>query len=174
MFRWLDGWCVCLEQTNVFWHMMLCLLDGWKGLTFIGKSNGILTNATRKHSDALSVVEYLSLPKEDLLAYEFRTGEVFRPSYFIARDRATNSIVLSIRGTMASVWQYVVYLITHSWLIRSRLLLTSECIWHAYRSCVWIWAMERWTCSQGHEGKNCPHIWGPERSQLDRLFLITI
>jgi hypothetical protein len=45
-------------------------------------------------------VEYLSLPKEDLLAYEFRTGEVFRPSYFIARDRATNSIVLSIRGTM--------------------------------------------------------------------------
>lgn len=79
-----------------------CTLDGWKGLTFIGKSNGILTNATRKHSDALSIVEYLSLPKEDLLAYEFRTGEVFRPSYFIARDRATNSIVLSIRGTMVS------------------------------------------------------------------------
>jgi hypothetical protein len=77
-------------------------IDGWKGLTFIGKSNGILTNATRKHSDALSVIEYLSLPKEDLLAYEFRTGEVFRPSYFIARDRATNSIVLSIRGTMVS------------------------------------------------------------------------
>ncbi|GAB5591151.1 hypothetical protein Unana1_06051 [Umbelopsis nana] len=74
-----------IEPAAHFWKFSIAAY-GWKGLTFIGKSNGILTNATRKHSDALSVVEYLSLPKEDLLAYEFRTGEVFRPSYFIARD----------------------------------------------------------------------------------------
>ncbi|KAI9286188.1 hypothetical protein BC943DRAFT_321438 [Umbelopsis sp. AD052] len=90
-----------IEPAAHFWKFSIAAY-GWKGLTFIGKSNGILTNATRKHSDALSVIEYLSLPKEDLLAYEFRTGEVFRPSYFIARDRATNSIVLSIRGTMSA------------------------------------------------------------------------
>ncbi|CAM0139546.1 unnamed protein product [Umbelopsis sp. WA50703] len=90
-----------IEPAAHFWKFSIAAY-GWKGLTFIGKSTGILTNATRKHSDALSIVEYLSLPKEDLLAYEFRTGEVFRPSYFIARDRATNSIVLSIRGTMSA------------------------------------------------------------------------
>lgn len=69
----------------------------------MGKGNGIIKDAMRKHSDALSIIEFLTLPKEDLLAYEFHTGEVFRPSYFIALDRATNSIVLSIRGTMSAV-----------------------------------------------------------------------
>jgi hypothetical protein len=81
---------------------------GWKGLNFIGKGNGYLSDAVRDHSDAKSVMEHLSLPKEDLLAYEFRTGEAFRPSYFVAHDRSTNSIVLSIRGTMVSRSIYVV------------------------------------------------------------------
>ncbi|KAI8084773.1 uncharacterized protein BX664DRAFT_266001, partial [Halteromyces radiatus] len=75
---------------------------GWKGLNFIGKGNGYISDAVRDHSDAKSVMEHLSLPKEDLLAYEFRTGEAFRPSYFVAHDRSTNSIVLSIRGTMSA------------------------------------------------------------------------
>ncbi|CAO3591233.1 unnamed protein product [Absidia cylindrospora] len=75
---------------------------GWKGLNFIGKGNGYLSDAVRDHSDARSIMEHLSLPKEDLLAYEFRTGEAFRPSYFVAHDRSTNSIVLSIRGTMSA------------------------------------------------------------------------
>ncbi|ORX53109.1 hypothetical protein DM01DRAFT_1336298 [Hesseltinella vesiculosa] len=73
---------------------------GWKGLNFIGKGNGYLSDAVRSHSDTLSIMEHLALPKENLLAYEFR-GEAFRPSYFVARDQATNSIVLSIRGTMS-------------------------------------------------------------------------
>jgi hypothetical protein len=82
-----------------FWKFSIASY-GWKGLNFIGKGNGIISDAMREHSDAKSIVEYLTIPKEDLLAYEFRSAEAFRPSYFIARDRFTNSIVLSIRGTM--------------------------------------------------------------------------
>lgn len=82
-----------------FWKFSIASY-GWKGLNFIGKGNGIFSDAMREHSDAKSIIEYLTIPKEDLLAYEFRSAEAFRPSYFIARDRFTNSIVLSIRGTM--------------------------------------------------------------------------
>ncbi|KAI9597820.1 hypothetical protein BDF19DRAFT_434538 [Syncephalis fuscata] len=74
---------------------------GWRGLNFFGKGNGIIRDSIRKHSDAASVREYLSLEEEDLLAYEFNGSLVFRPSYFIARDKETNSIVLCIRGTMS-------------------------------------------------------------------------
>ncbi|KAI8374089.1 hypothetical protein EDC96DRAFT_12664 [Choanephora cucurbitarum] len=83
-----------------FWKFSIASY-GWKGLNFIGKGNGILQDAMREHSDAKSIVEYLMIPKEDLLAYEFQSVEAFRPSYFIVRDRFTNSIVLSIRGTMS-------------------------------------------------------------------------
>ncbi|ORZ23450.1 hypothetical protein BCR42DRAFT_344112 [Absidia repens] len=75
---------------------------GWKGLNFIGQGNGYFLDATRFHSNARSLMEHLSLSEHDLLAYEFRSGQAFRPSYFIAHDRSTNSIVLSIRGTMGS------------------------------------------------------------------------
>ncbi|KAI8646425.1 hypothetical protein BD408DRAFT_410209 [Parasitella parasitica] len=75
---------------------------GWKGLNFIGKGNGIFSDAVRSQSDALSIIEHLEIPKEDLLAYEFRANAAFRPSYFIARDRKLNAIVLSIRGTMST------------------------------------------------------------------------
>jgi hypothetical protein len=80
---------------------------GWKGLNFIGKGNGIFSDAVRSQSDALSICEHLDIPKEDLLAYELRTSAAFRPSYYIARDRKLNAIVLSIRGTM------VMYYISH-------------------------------------------------------------
>ncbi|CEP17602.1 hypothetical protein [Parasitella parasitica] len=83
-----------------FWKFSIASY-GWKGLNFIGKGNGIFSDAMRVHSDAKSIIEYLAIPKEDLLAFEFRSAEAFRPSYFIARDRFTNSIVLSIRGTMS-------------------------------------------------------------------------
>ncbi|KAG0748163.1 hypothetical protein G6F57_004635 [Rhizopus arrhizus] len=89
-----------IEMASRFWKFSVASY-GWKGLNFIGKGNGILSDAIREHSDAKSIIEYLMIPKEDLLAYEFRSAEAFRPSYFIARDRFTNSIVLSIRGTMS-------------------------------------------------------------------------
>ncbi|KAI8050911.1 hypothetical protein BDF22DRAFT_112166 [Syncephalis plumigaleata] len=74
---------------------------GWRGLNFFGKGNGIIRDSIRKHSDAASVREYLSLQDDELLAYEFHAGLVFRPSYFIAIDKETDSIVLCIRGTMS-------------------------------------------------------------------------
>jgi hypothetical protein len=88
-----------VDMGSRFWKFSIASY-GWKGLNFIGKGNGIFSDAMREHSDAKSIIEYLTIPKEDLLAYEFRSAEAFRPSYFIARDRFTNSIVLSIRGTM--------------------------------------------------------------------------
>lgn len=91
-----------IETAARFWKFSIASY-GWKGLNFMGKGNGILSDAIREHSDARSIIEYLTIPKEDLLAYEFRSSEAFRPSYFIARDRFTNSIVLSIRGTMVGV-----------------------------------------------------------------------
>lgn len=91
-----------IDMAARFWKFSIASY-GWKGLNFIGQGNGIFSDAMREHSDAKSIIEYLIIPKEDLLAYEFRSAEAFRPSYFIARDRFTNSIILSIRGTMVNI-----------------------------------------------------------------------
>ncbi|CEP10330.1 hypothetical protein [Parasitella parasitica] len=90
-----------IETASYMWRYAMASY-GWKGLNFIGKGNGIFSDAVRSQSDALSIIEHLEIPKEDLLAYEFRANAAFRPSYFIARDRKLNAIVLSIRGTMSS------------------------------------------------------------------------
>ncbi|RCI01462.1 hypothetical protein CU097_015948 [Rhizopus azygosporus] len=90
-----------IEMASYMWRYAMASY-GWKGLNFIGKGNGIFSDAVRAQSDALSICEHLNLNKEDLLAYELRTGAAFRPSYFIARDRKLNAIVLSIRGTMST------------------------------------------------------------------------
>lgn len=88
-----------IEMSSYMWRYAMASY-GWKGLNFIGKGNGIFSDAVREQSDALSICEHLNIDKQDLLAYELRTGAAFRPSYFIARDRKLNAIVLSIRGTM--------------------------------------------------------------------------
>ncbi|CAO3600254.1 unnamed protein product [Absidia cylindrospora] len=89
-----------VELMGHFWKFAMASY-GWKGLNFLGRGNGVFSDGWRDNSDALSIVEYLSIPKADLLAYEFRSAEAFRPSYFIALDRSTDAIVLSIRGTMS-------------------------------------------------------------------------
>ncbi|KAI8356694.1 hypothetical protein EDC96DRAFT_515203 [Choanephora cucurbitarum] len=90
-----------IEMASYMWRYAIASY-GWKGLNFIGKGNGYISDAVRSQSDALSICEHLGIPKEDLLAYELRTGAAFRPSYYIARDRKLNAIVLSIRGTMST------------------------------------------------------------------------
>ncbi|KAG0174874.1 hypothetical protein DFQ28_006748 [Apophysomyces sp. BC1034] len=90
-----------IELASYFWKFSVASY-GWKGLNFLGKGNGYFSDAMRSHSDALSVIEHLSIPKDDLLAYEFQQTEAFRPSYYIALDRRTNSVVLCIRGTMSA------------------------------------------------------------------------
>ncbi|KAG1105936.1 hypothetical protein G6F59_004551 [Rhizopus arrhizus] len=90
-----------IEMSSYMWRYAMASY-GWKGLNFIGKGNGIFSDAVREQSDALSICEHLNIDKQDLLAYELRTGAAFKPSYFIARDRKLNAIVLSIRGTMST------------------------------------------------------------------------
>ncbi|KAI9029027.1 hypothetical protein CLU79DRAFT_524787 [Phycomyces nitens] len=90
-----------IELASHFWDYSLASY-GWKGVNLMGKGNGYISDAVRDHSDALTVMEYLKLPEECLLAYELRTGEAFRPSYFVARDPSTDSLVLCIRGTMSA------------------------------------------------------------------------
>ncbi len=59
-----------------------------------------LLDYVRKHADLKCVLEFLALPEDRILAFELATAQVFRPSYFIAIDDLTDSIVLVIRGTM--------------------------------------------------------------------------
>lgn len=68
----------------------------------MGKGNGIMKDLIRWRSDHACAIDFLRIPKEDLLAYEFHASKVFHPSYYVALDRATNSIVLAIRGTMVN------------------------------------------------------------------------
>jgi hypothetical protein len=68
----------------------------------VGKGNGIMKDLIRWRSDHACAIDFLRIPKEDLLAYEFHASKVFHPSYYVALDRATNSIVLAIRGTMVN------------------------------------------------------------------------
>lgn len=91
-----------IEMASYMWRYAMASY-GWKGLNFIGKGNGIFSDAVRDKSDALSICEHLNISEEDLLAYELRTSAAFRPSYYIALDKKLNAIVLSIRGTMVNL-----------------------------------------------------------------------
>lgn len=88
-----------IEQPRHFYSFAMAAY-GWKGLNFFGKGAGIIKDSTRKDADRKAVLDFLKLPDANLLAFELTTVEIFRPSYFVAIDDITNSIVLTIRGTM--------------------------------------------------------------------------
>ncbi|KAF8929958.1 hypothetical protein BGZ58_008563 [Dissophora ornata] len=90
-----------VEHAGYFWRFSMACY-GWAGINFVGKGNGIIKDFIRWRSDHACAIDFLRIPKEDLLAYEFHASKVFHPSYFVALDRATNSIVLAIRGTMSA------------------------------------------------------------------------
>ncbi|KAF8979750.1 hypothetical protein BGZ46_005091 [Entomortierella lignicola] len=90
-----------VEHAGYFWRFSVACY-GWAGINLIGKGNGIIKDFVRWRSDHACAVDFLRIPKEDLLAFEFHTSKVFHPSYYVALDRATNSIVLAIRGTMSA------------------------------------------------------------------------
>ncbi|KAJ1950780.1 hypothetical protein IWQ62_006512, partial [Dispira parvispora] len=76
---------------------------GWKGLYFFGKGGrGILVDSMASQSDLHCVKTYLGILEEDLLLHQFNPLALFQPGYFIAHDRFTDAIVLSIRGTMST------------------------------------------------------------------------
>ncbi|KAG0037635.1 hypothetical protein BGZ82_002129 [Podila clonocystis] len=90
-----------VEHAGYFWRFSMACY-GWAGINFVGKGNGIMKDLIRWRSDHACAIDFLRIPKEDLLAYEFHASKVFHPSYYVALDRATNSIVLAIRGTMSA------------------------------------------------------------------------
>ncbi|KAF9170845.1 hypothetical protein BGX20_008439, partial [Mortierella sp. AD010] len=91
-----------VEHAGYFWRFSVACY-GWAGINYVGKGNGIIKDFVRWRSDHDCAIDFLRIPKEDLLAFEFHTSKVFSPSYYVALDRATNSIVLAIRGTMSAL-----------------------------------------------------------------------
>ncbi|KAJ1859603.1 hypothetical protein LPJ57_006941, partial [Coemansia sp. RSA 486] len=74
---------------------------GWRALYFFNR--GItLMDGVKMDSDVTSVLQYLGLAQEDLLGYEFRSSQLFCPSYFVAYDRQYDAVVLVVRGTMSA------------------------------------------------------------------------
>ncbi|KAJ2617702.1 hypothetical protein H4S08_000210 [Coemansia sp. RSA 1365] len=74
---------------------------GWRGLYFFNRGITLMDGA-KVDSDVTSVLQYLGISQEDLLGYEFRSSQLFCPSYFVAHDRQHNAVVLVVRGTMSA------------------------------------------------------------------------
>ncbi|KAJ2813413.1 hypothetical protein H4S07_000708 [Coemansia furcata] len=74
---------------------------GWRALYFFNRGITLMDGA-KVDSDVTSVLQYLGMGAEDLLGYEFRSSQLFCPSYFVSHDRAHNAVVLVVRGTMSA------------------------------------------------------------------------
>ncbi|RIA94920.1 hypothetical protein C1645_758918 [Glomus cerebriforme] len=57
-------------------------------------------NAIRINSDRKAVQEFFSLGKDDIICWEYGQKTVSVPNYMVIHDPETNSIIISIRGTM--------------------------------------------------------------------------
>lgn len=56
----------------------------------------------RFDADRKSIIEYLQIDSADFLQKYLVSSELYTPCYCIFRDRTSNAIVLSIRGTMVN------------------------------------------------------------------------
>ncbi|KAJ1740095.1 hypothetical protein LPJ78_002288 [Coemansia sp. RSA 989] len=74
---------------------------GWRALYFFNRGITLMDGA-KVDSDVTSVLQYLHIRPEDLLGYEFRSSQLFCPSYFVAHDRQCDAVVLVVRGTMSA------------------------------------------------------------------------
>ncbi|RIB28585.1 Alpha/Beta hydrolase protein [Gigaspora rosea] len=59
-------------------------------------------NAVRMNSDRKTIQDYFGISKDDIICWEFGHSSVSVPSYMIIRDPKTNSIIISIRGTLSA------------------------------------------------------------------------
>lgn len=87
-----------MERIKFFWiwkRHYLWLIIYYKDLYLYRFLDGI-----RFDSDRKSILEFLKIDPMDLLELNLRHKELYRPSYFIARDKQSDAIILSIRGTM--------------------------------------------------------------------------
>ncbi|KAJ2729960.1 hypothetical protein IW152_005434 [Coemansia sp. BCRC 34962] len=89
-----------LEQPGRYARFALASY-GWRALYFFNRGITLMDGA-KVDSDVTSVLQYLSMAPEDLLGYEFRSSQLFCPSYFVSHDRQYNAVVLVVRGTMSA------------------------------------------------------------------------
>lgn len=74
---------------------------GWKGLNLWGKGRGMFRDSFRHDADRSSILEYLCIPDKDLVINELEPDEsLHHPRYLLIVDRISESIVVSIRGSM--------------------------------------------------------------------------
>ncbi|KAF0484021.1 putative class 3 lipase [Gigaspora margarita] len=71
-------------------------------LNFIMRPETKSTNAVRMHSDRKTIQDYFGISKDDIICWEFGHLSVSVPSYMIIRDPKTNSLIISIRGTLSA------------------------------------------------------------------------
>ncbi|KAL7748943.1 hypothetical protein RI367_005591 [Sorochytrium milnesiophthora] len=90
----------CFFATALYYKKYAMAAYGWRGLTFFRRRKSFWSGFS-EGADKATALEYLShLAADDLLAYEFRSAQVFQPSYFIVHDKKERAIVLTLRGTM--------------------------------------------------------------------------
>ncbi|KAJ2008461.1 hypothetical protein GGI04_001122 [Coemansia thaxteri] len=89
-----------LEQPGRYARFALASY-GWRALYFFNRGITLMDGA-KVDSDVTSVLQYLNMAPEDLLGYEFRSSQLFCPSYFVAHDRQHKAVVLVVRGTMSA------------------------------------------------------------------------
>lgn len=68
-------------------------------MNWCGYGNGYILDKLKKNPNMKLAAQSLKLDKEDLLGWEIGNDEMFKPHFFVCRDRRTESIIISIRGT---------------------------------------------------------------------------
>lgn len=89
-----------LELPRVMYKYTMATL-GWRGLSFFGKGNGIISDSMKSEADLKAVMKFLNMAKSDLLIFELGESRIFRPNFFVAIDHGLSAVILSIRGTMS-------------------------------------------------------------------------
>lgn len=65
---------------------------------YFGHGKGYIRDTLRSKADSTTAREILGIPKEDLLVWDYEL-KMFKPMFYIARDRSLDALVISIRGT---------------------------------------------------------------------------
>ncbi|KAJ3204824.1 hypothetical protein HDU67_009294, partial [Dinochytrium kinnereticum] len=70
-------------------------------MNFCGAGRGYVRDTVRVGGDKKTAGDYLGIPVEDLVVWEFGgVVEAFKPKFFVAWDQRTRAIVVAIRGTL--------------------------------------------------------------------------
>ncbi|KAI9021996.1 hypothetical protein DFJ74DRAFT_706895 [Hyaloraphidium curvatum] len=99
-----------IEELKWSWRFAMAAY-GWVGLGFQAGASGasIKTPSANHHAhllqknpDAASIVEFLRIPREDLIESEVRSAGVFAPFHYLCVDRMREELVLAIRGSLSA------------------------------------------------------------------------